>query len=150
MKQQFILSTILTIALLSCGDKEERDLQKPEIQIVSPQNCAELRRGESFTFTAHFADNAELGSYNLEIHHNFDHHSHSTDSKDCTPDDAKTPVNPWVFNQDYTIPAGSLTFDASVEIPIPADIDKGDYHFMVRLTDKSGWQQLAAVSVKIR
>jgi hypothetical protein len=34
-------------------------------------------------------------------------------------------------------------------IAIPADIDEGDYHFMVRLTDKSGWQQIAAKSVKI-
>ncbi|MDR2424760.1 MAG: DUF4625 domain-containing protein, partial [Prevotellaceae bacterium] len=40
-------------------------------------------------------------------------------------------------------------FEANNEIAVPADIDAGDYHFMVRLTDKSGWQQLAAVSVKI-
>jgi hypothetical protein len=145
-----LLLTALILALFSCGGSEDKDMQKPEIQIVSPQNCAELQRGESFTFTAHFADNAELGSYNLEIHHNFDHHSHSTDSEDCEPDTTKTPVNAWVFNQNYAIPAGSHTFDASVEIAIPTDIDEGDYHFMVRLTDKSGWQQIAAKSIKIR
>ncbi|MDR1780192.1 MAG: DUF4625 domain-containing protein [Tannerella sp.] len=83
-----LLLTALILALFSCGGSEDKDLQKPEIQIVQPQNCTELRRGESFTFTAHFADNAELGSYNLEIHHNFDHHSHSTDSEDCTPSPA--------------------------------------------------------------
>ncbi|MDR0612517.1 MAG: DUF4625 domain-containing protein [Dysgonamonadaceae bacterium] len=26
-------------------------------------------------------------------------------------------------------------------MPVPADIAAGDYHFMVRLTDKSAWQQ---------
>jgi hypothetical protein len=148
MKTKTII--LFAVALLSCGGSDEKDMQKPEIQISVPQNCAELRCGESLTFTAHFTDNVELGSYNLEIHHNFDHHSHSTDSDDCEPEAAKTPLNAWVFNQAYPIPAGSRTFDADVEIPIPADIDEGDYHFMVRLTDRSGWQQLAAKSIKIR
>jgi hypothetical protein len=65
-------------------------------------------------------------------------------------DAKKAPVNAWVFNQDYAIPDGRKTFEANNEITVPADIDTGDYHFMVRLTDKSGWQQLAAVSVKIK
>ncbi|MDR1718552.1 MAG: DUF4625 domain-containing protein [Dysgonamonadaceae bacterium] len=150
MKHQIILTAILTIALLSCGGEDEKDMQKPEIQIGYPHNCAELQRGERYTFRAQFTDNIELGSYNIEIHHNFDHHSHSTDSEECESDAAKTPVNAWVFNQDYAIPAGSRTYTANVEITVPADIDAGDYHFMVRLTDRSGWQQLAAKSIKIR
>ncbi len=42
-----------------------------------------------------------------------------------------------------------MTYDAKVDITVPDDIDTGDYHFMVRLTDKSGWQQLKAISIKI-
>ncbi|MDR1739039.1 MAG: DUF4625 domain-containing protein [Candidatus Symbiothrix sp.] len=141
---------ILVLALFSCGEEDHKDMQKPEIQIVQPQNCTVVRCGDSFTFTAQFADNAELGSYNLEIHHNFDHHSHSTDSEECQPDATKTPVKAWVFNQEYAIPAGNRNFDANVEIAVPADIDEGDYHFMVRLTDKSGWQQIASKSIKVR
>ena len=33
--------------------------------------------------------------------------------------------------------------------PIPADAALGDYHFMIRLTDRAGWQQLHAVAIKI-
>ena len=64
-------------------------------------------------------------------------------------DAQKQPQSPWVYNRDYTIPADQRQYDARVDIPIPADIDPGDYHFMVRLTDRAGWQQLKAVAIKI-
>jgi hypothetical protein len=149
MIKKSVIITILSLALLSCGKEENRDMQKPEIQIGFPQNCIRLQRGESFTFRAQFSDNAELGAYNIEIHNNFDHHSHSTDNTECELDNKKTPVNAWVFNRDFAIPAGRKTFEANNLIAVPADIDAGDYHFMVRLTDRSGWQQLAAASVKV-
>jgi hypothetical protein len=135
------------------GDEEVKDMQKPVIKMSGgeyfPQNCVFLKRGDRFTFRAKFSDNVELGNYNIEIHPNFDHHSHSTESGECETDAEKEPVNAWVFNQDYVIPAGLKEFTASDEIAVPAGVDTGDYHFMVRLTDKSGWQQLAAVSVKV-
>ena len=51
-----------------------------------------------------FTDNAELGSYSINIHNNFDHHSHSTEVEECNMDPVKEPVNPYVFIQDYDIP----------------------------------------------
>ncbi len=53
------------------------------------------------------------------------------------------------FNQNFEIPGGSSTFGAVESIEIPADVDPGDYHFMVKLTDKEGWQSWLSVSVKI-
>lgn len=137
-----------------CGsDDDVKDMQKPVIEMSGdgyfPQNCVFLKRGDRFTFKAKFSDNVELGNYNIEIHHNFDHHSHSTGSEECETEAKKDPVNAWVFNQDYAIPAGLKEYAPSNEIAVPAGVDTGDYHFMIRLTDKSGWQQLAAISVKI-
>lgn len=37
--------------------------------------------------------------------------------------------------------------------PLPAElvlIDAGDYHFMIRVTDKEGWQTMKGLSLKIR
>jgi hypothetical protein len=42
-----------------------------------------------------------------------------------------------------------VAYDAYVDIPIPDDIDTGDYHFVVRVTDAAGWQSYKAFSVKI-
>nr|WP_229206214.1 DUF4625 domain-containing protein [Dyadobacter fermentans] len=38
---------------------------------------------------------------------------------------------------------------ANQQIDVPADIDPGDYHFMIRLTDKEGWQTIRGISIKI-
>jgi hypothetical protein len=115
-----------------------------------PLTCDVVYKGESFIFKAIFKDNQELGSYNIEIHNNFDHHSHSTDDIECNLDEKKKPVKPFVYNEDFKIPDGLVFYEAGNEIVVPEDIDSGDYHFMIRLTDKSGWQQLKAVSIKIK
>ena len=91
----------------------------------------------------------ELGSFNIEIHNNFDHHTHSTSAADCPLDEKKNAVNPWVYNESFDIPAGQKEYASAVDIKIPDNIDTGDYHFMLRLTDKVGWQELKAVSIKI-
>lgn len=82
----------------------------------------------------------ELGNFNIEIHINFDHHTHSTSATECTLGPKKSPINPWVFNQSQKIPAGKKSFETKLDITIPEEIDTGDYHFMIRLTDKAGWQ----------
>ena len=55
-----------------------------------------------------------------------------------------------MYNQAQAIPAGLKSYEAKVDIPIPQDIAPGDYHFMIRLTDKAGWQELKAISIKIK
>ena len=117
---------------------------------ANPIDCQTYRRGETVAVHYVFTDNVELGNYNIEIHHNFDHHTHSTSAVECEQAATKSPVKPWVYNQDYSIPSGQRSYTSRVDIPIPADIDPGDYHFMIRLTDKAGWQELKAVAIKIK
>lgn len=134
-------------------DNSANDKEKPEIhdgELPNPIDCQQYSRGETIAFRYTFTDNVELGDFNIEIHNNFNHHTHSTSAGDCPLDAKKSPINPWVYNQDQTIPTGMKSYEAKVDINIPEDIDPGDYHFMIRLTDKAGWQQLKAVSIKIK
>ena len=62
-------------------------------------------------------------------------------------DPAKDLEKPQIVDGD--IPSPITSYEAKVDIPIPYDIDNGDYHFMARVTDKAGWQQLKAISIKI-
>ena len=52
-------------------------------------------------------------------------------------------------NADYAILAGKQPYVASVDIPIPTDIDAGDYHFMIRVTDQVGVQEIKSIAIEI-
>lgn len=145
---------ISLFALVSCSsDNNEIDTEYPLIDISAsnafPIQCSEITRGQKITFRAKFTDNAALGSYSLDIHHNFDHHTHSTEVNNCAPEPVKKPVNPMLYINSVTIPNGQKSYEAVQEITIPTDIDPGDYHFMIRLTDKEGWQSIKGLSIKI-
>ena len=157
MKKQFIF-IVLTIATLfsACkkdSNKEAIDTEYPEINITSanafPKQCSTVKRGEKFMFRAQLSDNAQLGSVSVDIHHNFDHHTHSTEVESCGLDPIKTPVKPFLLIQAYPISAGLKAYEVQQEITVPTDIDPGDYHFMIRLTDKEGWQTIKGLSIKI-
>ncbi|WP_127127141.1 DUF4625 domain-containing protein [Pseudoflavitalea rhizosphaerae] len=150
-----VLSLVCATTLAGCSkDEKNVDTEYPVIDLSAsnsfPKQCSELKRGETFTFTALLTDNAKLGSFSLDIHHNFDHHSHSTEVNSCTMDPVKAPVNPMLYIKSYPIPEDSRRFEADVDIAIPADIDPGDYHFMVLLTDAEGWQTIKGLSIKIK
>lgn len=131
----------------------EKDLDPPVIDMSTagafPSQCSVISRGESFVFRATFRDNMELGSYSLDVHHNFDHHTHSTEVNDCSMDPIKTPLSPYLLIKTYPIPAGLQMYEAVMEITVPKDVDPGDYHLMIKVTDKEGWQTIKGISIKV-
>ncbi len=154
--KKYIYAFTLLCALCACSSSDDdtpKDMTQPVITgtgiTANPTDCQTYHRGETIAFNYVFQDDTELGKYNIEIHNNFDHHTHSTSAADCEMEAKKTPVNPWVYNKDFDIPAGLRLYTSRIDIPIPAGIDTGDYHFMIRLTDHAGWQQLKSVSIKI-
>lgn len=149
-----IMVTILIMLLNSCKkDDQEIDTVYPEIDITAqdafPKQCSIIKRGEKFIFTMTLSDNHELGSVSVDIHHNFDHHTHSTEVNNCNADPVKIPITPFLLIKDFNLPAGQTTYRIAQEIIVPSDVDAGDYHFLIRLTDKEGWQTIKGLSIKI-
>ena len=62
--------------------------------VAVPSDCEVYKRGDVIPLNFLFTDDSELGSYNVEIHNNFDHHTHSTSSVECPMDAKKQPVKP--------------------------------------------------------
>lgn len=146
----------MAIGLSDCSSDDPgsgADSTKPVISTAVegafPLSCAQVRRGETIAFKALFSDNRELGAYSINIHHNFDHHSHDTEVDACNFDAVKTPVNPWSQTLAFTIPQGLREFVAEQQIEIPSGIDTGDYHFMIQLTDEQGWATMRGISIKV-
>ncbi|MFV0392692.1 MAG: DUF4625 domain-containing protein [Paludibacteraceae bacterium] len=157
-----MLLVILSIFSLNfCENNEDIDKEKPTIDLTTtnafPLNCDTLYFGESFNLKVRFVDNAELGSvraFSIDIHNNFDHHSHSTEVAECSFDPIQSPVNPFTFIEDFDVPAGVKEYRTNLSISIPSEdktglYDEGDYHFFIRLTDKSGWSTQKGLSIKI-
>lgn len=154
MIKQLLILVASIIILSGCNSNEEViDTEYPVIDITFsdsfPTQCSSIRRGEAFTFKAKFRDNMQLGSFSIDIHHNFDHHTHSTEVNDCGLDVIKTPVKPFFFIKNYSIPDGLREYVAELTMEVPADIDAGDYHFTIMLTDEEGWQSIKGLSIKI-
>jgi hypothetical protein len=145
---------IFLLVVTGCGEDPEIDTEYPEIDIAFdqafPKQCSHLNKGEVFTFKARFTDNLQLGGFSLDIHHNFDHHTHSTEVNDCDMDAVKEPHKPFLYINNFPIPDGSQEYIAELQIEVPQDIESGDYHFMILLTDKEGWQTIKGLSIKIQ
>ena len=154
-----ILLVVLSILLNACQDDEKPtiDTEKPLIDLTIldafPTSCDTLYFDEPFIVKALLTDNVELGAFNIDIHNNFDHHTHSTELEQCTLGAVKTAENPYVYIQDYTLPVTNVfTTDVSMTIPSSDGIDlydEGDYHFQIRLTDKEGWSTMKGLNVKL-
>ncbi|MBK9291882.1 MAG: DUF4625 domain-containing protein [Bacteroidetes bacterium] len=149
---------ILLIWLIAGCNKAEVDDQKPVIDFgfegASPLPCDTLQLGDTLRLRVRMSDNVELGSFRVDIHHNFDHHSHSTEPISCELDPKKPATNPFAFIGVFDIPAGRREYEALVNIALPLQnqngpLQGGDYHFFISLTDKTGWSSRSGFGLKL-
>lgn len=155
MKIKYLFYSFLLVLAASCSDSDdsEIDTEKPTISVNYsggfPQACEELQRGQTYTFKAQVTDNVALSAYSLDIHNNFDHHTHDDQGAQCELDDVKTAVNPMIYMENFSIPEGGTSYEISISITIPEDVDVGDYHCSYSVTDATGWQSRTSVDIKI-
>jgi len=165
-----IASALIMLAITSCDKDDDKDIdtEKPQINAsidgASPANATTFYFGEDIPVKMLLTDNAELGSFSVNIHNNFDHHSHSTEEEGEEHHDEEGEEHhhhegedgdAFQFTQDYTIPAGSTQFliDTKIALPVKSDdgdeYEGGDYHFMITVTDKAGFSNIKAFEIKI-
>ncbi|MCV6630516.1 MAG: DUF4625 domain-containing protein [Flavobacteriaceae bacterium] len=158
MKKNIIFKYMLVISALvvaSCSSSDDTtDTQKPTVSIQYangfPKACAEVKRGDSYTFRAQLTDNDALAAYSIDIHHNFDHHTHDDQQGNCNFHADKVAVNDFQFIKNFQInTTDAKSYEIQQRITIPADADTGDYHCQFSVTDKTGWQSITSVDFKI-
>ena len=108
------LLAMSVFAFISCDDSDS-DTTKPVIELSEP-------------------DDVMLKSYMIEIHSNFDHHSHGK-SRAAATGEATVDFS---FNRSYDISGKKTAHIHHHDIVIPANATPGDYHLMVYCTDAAG------------
>ncbi|MDO5979691.1 DUF4625 domain-containing protein [Flavivirga spongiicola] len=157
MKKYIILKPISLLLWIVCGcssnDGTDIDKEKPTISINYnggfPQGCTQLVKGETYNFRAKVTDNKALASYSIDIHNNFDHHTHDDQITECDLGDIKQAINPLIFIKNYSIENELTSYEINIPITIPDDIDTGDYHCAYSVTDETGWQARTSIDIKI-
>ncbi len=135
MKTRLSLSVILlaVFAFISC-ENQLGDTTKPQIDLIAPADGDTLFAGDHIHFSMEVSDDVALGSYKVEIHNNFDGHTH----------DHVSPMHdheeePFAFNRVWSDIADKRNAHVHHhEIEIPSDVALGDYHFIVYCSDKAG------------
>ncbi len=133
---QFIGILTILLAFAACED-DFVDTTKPVIRIEAPANNDTLYIGHDVHFDCEFEDDTELHSYKIDIHNNFDGHTH----KSARIEGEETPFS---YSNSWTFTPGQK--NATVhhhELIIPELIDNlpvahGKYHFGIFCTDKAG------------
>ncbi|MFV0586359.1 DUF4625 domain-containing protein [Bacteroides reticulotermitis] len=146
MKTKFYIPMICLLAVcsftfLSCdSDDDSNDTTKPLIDLLEPEEGQELKIGAEtgVHFEMDLSDDVMLKSYKIEIHNNFDHHSHSR---------AVDETVAFSFNKTYDLTGQKTAHVHHHDIIIPANATPGDYHLMVYCTDAAGNETYVARNI---
>jgi hypothetical protein len=143
MKSKIVFFICLTamFSIVLNGCKEDSDTTKPVINLIEPAEGDALQIGgeHGVHFEVEFSDNEMLASYKVNIHPDFDGHTHTL-AGETTVD--------YEFEKSWSI-SGKNADIHHHEITIPENATPGDYHLMVYCTDAAGNESHIAVNVEL-
>ncbi|MDR2383688.1 MAG: DUF4625 domain-containing protein [Prevotellaceae bacterium] len=135
------LTAIFFLSLTACDKSDKSDTTKPVITLIEPAEDDVLQIGSDVHFEAEFEDDEMLASYKVNIHPNFDDHSHAvTKSESETVD--------FEFDKSWTI-SGKNAAIHHHDIVIPENATPGHYHLMVYCIDAAGNESYIAVDIEL-
>lgn len=128
MRTGWLVLSLVSLAFFSC---KKADSELPEIKNILVNGVTQTLNfspGESFVVTALISDNEELSQFKIDIHHDFDGHSH----KSMTVRYSKIVIKD-ISGSSYQL---SETFE------LPDNASSGIYHGTITAVDKEGNQSL--------
>jgi hypothetical protein len=130
-------SLVVLLGVVSCDNSSDPvDTTAPTIEMGDPVSGESFEAGKSVHFEAKFSDDIELGAYKIDIHNNFDGHSHGrVASSNEDPGLLK-----WSLSESFDFERGLKNSDVHLhdELEIPQNTMAGPYHFIVSAVDRSG------------
>lgn len=136
----FVLLFLTSTFITACSSDNDGDTTAPTINLIAPAEGATLKIGDAHGvhFDMEVSDNEGLASYKVEIHNNFDGHTH-TRAEDAT--------TPFAFNRSWDLEGVKNKKIHHHEIIIPENATPGNYHLMVFCSDTSGNEAYVARNI---
>ena len=152
----FAFGLVMLLLLSSCSGDNPADLgpdtvapqitieeatpaiQTAEVCGASATNVMLVETGGEIALDLAFTDDRALGEYKIDIHHNFDCHSHG-----------KRLMAPWQMIK--VEPLAGDRERVAEQIEVPADATVGDYHLLIQALDAEGNEApFIELSLKLR
>ncbi len=139
-----IVSLVIFSWLFTSCDDKDRDTTPPVIDLQSPSEEEALLIGDEhgIHLEMDLSDDIMLLSYKIEIHSNFDGHTH--DDHDTRAGEETVPFH---FEESYDVSGKNAVHIEQDDIRIPANATPGEYHLMVYCTDASKNETYVARSI---
>ena len=148
IKNTLTLFSLAFIILLAPSCNNGVDTQKPDINLIEPNDEDHFSPGDTINFECQFEDNEALKSYKIEIHFNADGHTHKSSMKE-------PPEVLWQYKKTWDFDQGVKNILIKHrEFIIPETIDglplaEGDYHLGIYVTDVSGNENHLFINIEI-
>lgn len=138
-----LLSCLALATAFTACKEEPKDTTKPIIELIEPEDHDKLLIGDEHGvhFEMKLSDDDLVKSYKIDIHNNFDGHSHT---RDLRHGDDNT--KPFTFNKEYSVNQRNASIHHH-DIKIPADATPGEYHLLVYCVDRSGNESMVARTI---
>jgi hypothetical protein len=134
MKKSILqISVLAMLAILSSCSSDDKDTEKPTVQIITPSDESDYAEGDNINITFVLTDNEALKSFKIDIHEN-DGHNHG-------PRPAENVENPFSYELIENINGNLKTFSKSVVVTIPVGVELTEYDLGVFAIDASGNEQ---------
>jgi len=129
-KSVFLPLLVVFATFISCKKEsnptvEPGDTSPPTIVVATPTQEENFTGGNAIPFKATFSDNISLSEYRIEMHSDFDGHSHE-----------KLSTVPFYFDTIVSTTGKQHTGEFPIQIPL--DVTAGKYHFIVTCIDAAG------------
>ncbi len=143
IKSLFTLCVLCGLLVLSMTSCEEADTRPPYITVVSPQEDATIETGKELCIQVTFLDNMALRSYKINIHPNFNGHTHAPAREEAyerTMNQSQQTVDFEITltSESQNDPLSGQECFRDIDIDIPADATPGNYHLLIYCTDAAG------------
>ena len=146
-----VLSALFLFYWSAC---EQADTVPPTIVVVSPEDDASIEAGEKLCVQVTFTDNKALSAYKLNIHPNFNGHSHApmrqeNPSRAASEESKTVDFEITLTSASQNDPLTGTNCFRDIDIDIPANATPGNYHLLIYCTDAAGNEMYVAQDLKI-